>query len=141
MRDADTPHTNDKHRLRVPVSEEVLDAHVHEAQIGTVRLRRRIETETVHGSVDVRQEQYAVKRVPVDRVVEGRQDPWYEGDILIVPVYEEEVVTTTRLVMREQLHIRRQERMVQQEIEEDLRREVVDVDEDEVADEPRLDRS
>jgi stress response protein YsnF len=45
--------------------------------------------------------------VPVDRVVETAPETRTEGDVTIVPVLEEVLVVEKRLVLKEELHIRR----------------------------------
>ncbi|HEY8741862.1 MAG TPA: DUF2382 domain-containing protein, partial [Chloroflexota bacterium] len=54
--------------------------------------------------------------------------PWDDDGILVVPVYEEQLVVVKRLVMREQLRIRRVETSETRLFEETLRRERVVVD-------------
>jgi uncharacterized protein (TIGR02271 family) len=48
-----------------------------------------------------------VERVPVDRVIDAIPAVKEEGDLLVVPVVEETVVVERRLVLKEELHIRR----------------------------------
>ena len=49
-----------------------------------------------------------VSRVRVNRVVTQVPEIREEGDLLIVPVVEEEILLQKRLVLREEIHIRRQ---------------------------------
>jgi uncharacterized protein (TIGR02271 family) len=48
-----------------------------------------------------------VERVPIGRVIDAMPTVKDEGDLLIVPVVEETVVVERRLVLKEELHIRR----------------------------------
>ena len=43
----------------------------------------------------------------VDRVVETAPEIRQEGDVMIIPIVEEEVVLVTRLVLREEIHVRK----------------------------------
>jgi len=43
--------------------------------------------------------------VPVNRVVEGPVAVRYEGDTLIVPLFEEVVVVQKQLVLKEEVHL------------------------------------
>ncbi|MDF2689253.1 MAG: hypothetical protein K0Q80_2218 [Microvirga sp.] len=61
--------------------------------------------ETAHA--DLRQEDVEVTRVPVDKVVDTAPQIRTEGDVMIVPVLEEVLVVEKRLVLKEELHIRR----------------------------------
>jgi stress response protein YsnF len=42
----------------------------------------------------------------VGRVVEAVPEVRQDGDVMIIPIVEEEVVLVTRLVLREEIHIR-----------------------------------
>ena len=66
---------------------------------------------------------FDVERVPMDEVVSERQGPWEEGDVLVVPVYEEQMVVSRRLVLKEQLRVRRIQTVEHLDVEETLRRE------------------
>ena len=48
-----------------------------------------------------------IERVPVGRVVEATPDIRQEGDVTIVPVMEEVLVVERRLVLKEEVRIRR----------------------------------
>ena len=48
-----------------------------------------------------------VERVPIGRVVDVMPAVKDEGDLLVVPVVEETVVVERKLVLKEELHIRR----------------------------------
>jgi stress response protein YsnF len=56
---------------------------------------------------DMQQETVEVTRVPVDRIVETAPEIRTDGDLTIVPVLEEVLVVEKRLVLKEELHIRR----------------------------------
>jgi uncharacterized protein (TIGR02271 family) len=91
----------------------------------------RTETEEVPGRIDVDavREEVDVEHVPVGRVVSERQAPWQDGDVLVVPVYEEQLVVTKRLVLREELHIRRVSTTEHQHFEDTLRRDRLIIEE------------
>ncbi len=82
-----------------------LRRQLHET--GAVRVR--VEVDTVRRTVDVstRFEQVEVQRVPRDTVVSAVQAPWQQGDVHVVPVYAERIVTTRQLVLVEEIHLRR----------------------------------
>jgi len=96
------------------VSEEVIPlveetATVGKRQVVTGRVRVRTVTDTIDelAHADVERETVEVTRVPVDRMVESTPDIRTEGDVTIVPVLEEVLVVEKRLVLKEELHIRR----------------------------------
>jgi stress response protein YsnF len=54
------------------------------------------------------QEKVEVKRVAVNRVVDGPLSVRHEGDTMIVPILEEILVVEKRLMLTEELHISKQ---------------------------------
>ena len=96
------------------VSEEVIPLVEETATIGkrevlTGRVRVQTVTDTVEelAHADVQRESVEVTRVPVDRMVETAPEIRTEGDVTILPVLEEVLVVEKRLVLKEELHIRR----------------------------------
>jgi stress response protein YsnF len=91
----------------IPLVEETVV--VGKRQVVTGRVRVQTVTDTVEelAHADVRRETVEVTRVPVDRVVETAPEIRTEGDVTIVPVLEEVLVVEKRLVLKEELHIRR----------------------------------
>jgi uncharacterized protein (TIGR02271 family) len=69
------------------------------------RVHARTETiETV-----LRHEQPVIERVAINRVVTEPPPVRQEGDTLVIPVLEEVAVVERRLVLREEIRVRRQE--------------------------------
>jgi stress response protein YsnF len=64
-----------------------------------------------------------VTRVPVDRVVDEAPAIRTENDVTIVPVLEEVLVVEKRLVLKEELHIRRQTRSEDVQVPVQLRKQ------------------
>ena len=72
-----------------------------------VRVRTVVENNTQWIAEDLVGEQVVVDRVHVGREVSAAPDIRREGDVLIVPVVEEVLVVEKRLVLKEELHIRK----------------------------------
>ncbi|WP_457094449.1 YsnF/AvaK domain-containing protein [Microvirga sp. P5_D2] len=96
------------------VSEEVIPlveetATVGKRQVVTGRVRVQTVTDTVEelAHADVQRETVEVTRVPIDRIIETTPEIRTEGDVTILPVVEEVLVVEKRLVLKEELHIRR----------------------------------
>ena len=91
----------------IPLVEET--AIVGKRQLVTWRVRVQTVTDTVEelAHADVQRESVEVTRVPVDRIVETAPEIRTEGELTIVPVLEEVLVVEKRLVLKEELHIRR----------------------------------
>jgi len=111
--------------------------HLHEERlvprrelrtVGEVEVRTALEEFPGRLAVDALREEVEIRHVPVGETVKERVAPWEDDGVLVVPVYEEQLVVVKRLVMREQLHIRRVETSERRLFEETLRRERVVVD-------------
>ena len=91
----------------IPLVEET--ATVSKRQVVTGRVHVRTVTDTVEelAHSDVQRETVEVTRVPIDRMVETTPGIRTEGDVTILPVVEEVLVVEKRLVLKEELHIRR----------------------------------
>jgi uncharacterized protein (TIGR02271 family) len=75
--------------------------------------------------VPTRHEEVSVERVPVNEEGTGAQ---IGADEVSIPVVEEEVVTEKRPVVKEELRIRKDVVDDEEVVEEDVRKEEVDVD-------------
>jgi uncharacterized protein (TIGR02271 family) len=120
------PLTDGERKLEL--REEELIARKELRELGEVRVRKEVEEVPGRLEVDALREEVEVEHVPVGKVVNERVEPWEEDGDLIVPVYEEQVVMVKRLVLREQLRIRRVSSTERQLFEDTLRRERVVVE-------------
>jgi uncharacterized protein (TIGR02271 family) len=112
----------------IELREEQLIAHKELHELGEVEIRKVVEETPGRLEVDAFSEEVHVEHVPVGQTVSERKEPWQEGDVMVVPVYEEQLVVTKRLVLREELHIRRVRTTERQLYEDTLRRERLVVD-------------
>ena len=72
-----------------------------------VRVSSQTRTREVLIDEPLAHEGVVVERIPVGRYVDAVPPIRQEGDITIVPIVEEEVVVTKRLVLREEVHLHR----------------------------------
>jgi uncharacterized protein (TIGR02271 family) len=116
----------DEDELRVQRSEEELRAGTREREAGALNVRKRVRTDREQVSVPTRHEEVSVERVPV----EGREASEAEigEDEVRMPVTEEEVVTEKRPVAKEEIRVRKDAVQDEEVVEEDVRREEVDVE-------------
>lgn len=68
---------------------------------------------------------FTVQRVPRGHTVSAPQPPWAEGDVVVVPVYEEVAVIERRLVLREEIRLTPQAHHSTSEVNVPLRKERV----------------
>jgi uncharacterized protein (TIGR02271 family) len=115
----------DEDELRVQRSEEELRAGTREREAGALNVRKRVVTDRQSVEVPTRREEVTVDRVPV----EGEASEAQIGDEEVrVPVTEEEVVVEKRPVAKEEVRIRKDVVEDTEVVEEDVRKEEVDVD-------------
>jgi stress response protein YsnF len=127
--DATTSQATGDETIRLPLTEEILEAHIVERERGALRIHRRVETEPVVAAVDLQQDRYVVDRVQVNELADERREPWYEGNTLVVPVYEEVLVSETKLMLREVVRLQNAGGIEQINLTGTVRRDVVDIEE------------
>jgi uncharacterized protein (TIGR02271 family) len=116
----------DEDELRVQRTEEELAAGTRERQAGQVSVRKRVRTDRERLEVPTRREEVTVERVPVS---EGTATEAQIGeDEVRVPLTEEEVVVEKRPVAKEEVRVRKDVVEDTEVVEEDVRREEIDVD-------------
>ena len=91
----------------VPLLQEEVVIEKRQVATGKVRIQTVSESFEEIASASLEEEQVTVTRVPVDRVVTEAPAVRTENGVTIVPVLEEVLIVEKRLVLREELHIRR----------------------------------
>ena len=76
---------------------------------------------------DLNQELVVVERVAIGRIVDAVPPVRQEGDVTIMPVVEEELVMVRRLILKEEVHLRRVRTTVPFTETVSLRRQMVSV--------------
>ena len=90
---------------------------------GVVRVRKQLRETQAEVDPELHEERVTVERVAVGRTLDAPVDVRQEGDVMIVPVIEERL--EKRLVLIEELHIRRERRVRHEPQQVSLRREEV----------------
>ena len=116
----------DEDELRVQRSEEELRAGTREREAGGVRIRKRVRTDRERVRVPKRREEVHVERVPVERREASEAE--IGEDEVFMPVTEEEVVVEKRPVAKEEIRVRKDVVPEEEVLEEDVRKEEVDVE-------------
>ena len=117
--------------LRVQRSEEELRASVREREAARVNVKKSVRTEREVVRIPKRREEVVIERVPV--VGEAREASTATvtdigEDEVSVPVTEEEVVVDKRAVAKEEIRLRKDVVEDTEVVEEDVRREEIDVE-------------
>ena len=115
----------------IKLRREELVARKEMRHLGDVEIRTEVGESPGRLEVEALKENVEVEHVPIGRTVSVREEPRYEGDELVVPVYEEQLVVSKRLVLREELRIRRIREVERRLFEDTLKREHVVVEDPE----------
>ena len=101
--------SDDKQSVVIPVAREEasIARNVVETGVASVRklVRERVEVidePMLHDEVDI-------EHVTINRAVDAPEPPREEGDVLVIPVYEEVVIVRRQWVLKEEVRLRRRE--------------------------------
>jgi uncharacterized protein (TIGR02271 family) len=114
---------------RVVRHEEELELATQEYEAGSLRARKRVETEQVE-HVEPRSVEYGdVERAPASEGDSGEIETLEDGSISI-PLFEERLVVSKELFVRERVIVRKRTVTEQHRIEAELRKEQIEVEGD-----------
>ena len=104
-RRADEPAVTDEATIELRqemavVSRRVVAGQTVRVQTTTATREHLVEEELVHETIEI-------ERVPIGRVVDAAPEVRQEGDVTVLPVMEEVLVVERRLVLKEEVRIRR----------------------------------
>jgi uncharacterized protein (TIGR02271 family) len=112
----------------VELREEQLVANKKQENLGEVVIRTVVETAPAQLEVDAQRDEVEVVHEPVGEAVSERQAPWEEDGVTVIPVYEEQLVVTKRLMLRERVRVRRFSTTERQLFQETVKRERLTVE-------------
>lgn len=107
----------------VPIVVESADIRKVEEHVGTVRIRKITQLEEVTVDALETRDVVETKHVPIGMPVDSAKSAHYQGDVWVVPVYEERLVKQLFLV--EELHVSKRRDVLGREQKLTLRREVL----------------
>ncbi len=114
-------------KLVFPVIEEQAFVDKRVIETGKVRISKQISEREELIDVPLFREEVTVERVPVNQYVDQPPQVRHEGDVMIIPVVQEQLVMQRRLVLVEELRVRKQVVESHQPQTVILRREDVDI--------------
>ncbi len=126
---------DEEDEVRVRRSEEEIRVAKREREAGTMRIRKRVRTDRERIEVPKKRVEVTVERVPVEEGsnLTGERStsiPEIGEEEIVVPIVEEEIVIEKRAVVKEEIRIRKKVVEDVEIIEEDVRREEVEIDDD-----------
>jgi uncharacterized protein (TIGR02271 family) len=99
--------TEERTEATIPLVEEHLTLDKRSVETGRVRIRTVVNERLTRVADDLERDDVTIERVAVNREVSEVPQTREEDGVLIVPLVEEVVVVEKRLLLREELHIRR----------------------------------
>lgn len=93
--------------IAIPLATEQVTVNTRAVETGKVTVRTLVDERVEHARADLLREAVEVVRVPVGREVDAVPPVREEGDLVVISVVEEVLVTEKRLVLREEIHLRR----------------------------------
>jgi len=120
--------TNDARTIIVPVAREEVVVGSTTTEAERVRVRVGFRTRNERIQADAHLEDVEVERIPMEQVVAVPPAVRVEGDTTIIPVLEEVVVVEKRLILKEEIRVRRVRRTEPRAIQVALRAEHVEIE-------------
>jgi len=100
-----SPRGDYSEEILVPVIEEDVTAGAKPIKTGAVRVDKHVEKRLRTIETPLMHENIEIRRVPVNRVVTETPGIRKQGEMTIIPVVEEELVISKRLIVREEIHV------------------------------------
>jgi len=97
--------TNERGEIVVPLIAEEIKIGVKTVETGGVRVHKTVREDVQTIDEPIVREHIEVERVEINKFVETAPAVRYEGEVMIVPVLEEVVVTQKRLLLREEIRL------------------------------------
>ena len=117
--------------LRVKRSEEELRASVREREAGRVKARKSVRTEREIVPVPKRREEVEIERVPVEggaREASGATEAEIGEQEVVLQLFEEEAMVTKRVVLKEEIRLRKKVVEEEETVEVELRKEELEIE-------------
>jgi len=128
-------HSDEESFHVIPVVEERVKIQTRTRESGTVAIHKRVHERTEVVDQPLQSEEVEIERIPVNRVVEASIPPRYEGDTMVISLLEELLVVEKRLLLREEVHIKKLHKEVHDPKEVLLREEHIEIERKPASDE------
>jgi uncharacterized protein (TIGR02271 family) len=112
----------------VPVVVEALEIDKRRTDMGHVRIRKVVHEPEEVVDAPLLREAVSIERVPIQRLVDEAVPVRYEGDTMIISLFEEVPMVEKRLLLKEELRITRRRAETHQPVRVTLRREEATVE-------------
>ena len=120
--------TEEQEVAAIPLVEERVSVTKREVETGRLRIQVSVEERQDNVPVELSHDEVEIERVPVNKAVSQLPSVRLEGSTTVIPVVEEVVVLEKRLVVVEEIHVRRKSTTETREIPVTLKSERVRID-------------
>lgn len=120
--------TNERGEIVLPLIAEEIAVGKRTVETGGVRVHKTVREDVRRIDEPTVRERLDVERVEINQFVETAPAVRYEGDVMIVPVLEEVVVTQKRLLLREEIRLTKRREQISNVQEVVLRREEISLE-------------
>jgi uncharacterized protein (TIGR02271 family) len=117
----------DARELIIPVTEDAVTIQTRQRQSGVVEIHKTVHERAEVVDQPLHSEEVEVERVAINRFVEAPLPVRQEGDTTIIPLLEEVLVVEKRLLLREEVHVKKLNKEVHEPQEVLLREERVEI--------------
>jgi uncharacterized protein (TIGR02271 family) len=107
----------------LPLAEERVHFGTERIQTGRVRVHTVTKRHEQLVAQDLASEHVEVERVPIHREIDAVPELRQEGDVTVIPIVEEVLVIEKRLVLKEEIHLRRTRSVERVETPVELRKQ------------------
>jgi len=114
----------------IPLVEERLSIEKRQVESGRLRVRISVDQREERVPVSLAHDEVEIERVPKNVALSELPSVRLEGNVTIIPVVEEVVVVEKRLVLVEEIHVRRRTGSSTEEIPVTLRSEQASIERD-----------
>lgn len=121
--------SQDGGRTVIPVVAEELEVGKRAVATGGVRIQRHVLEQEEEIDMPLLSEHVQVRRVLLDREVDGPLPIREEGDTLVIPVVEEVLVISRRFRLKEEVHVRKVTRQERHRERVAVRRQQAEIEE------------
>jgi uncharacterized protein (TIGR02271 family) len=118
---------DDANELVIPVIEEQVTVQTRTVEKGRVEIHKTVHEHTKLIDQPLHMEEVEIERLPINRIIDEPVPVRQEGDTTIISLFEEVLVIEKRLVLREEVHIKKMRTVVHDPQEVLLREERVEI--------------
>jgi uncharacterized protein (TIGR02271 family) len=115
--------------LHIPLTKERLKVAKKETESGEVRLHKTVVEVEETIQVPLTHDEIQIERRPINQPASEPVEPFYEGDVLIIPIMKEVLVVQKQLIVTEEVRVSRRPVTEQQEVRDRVHQERIDLEE------------